>query len=367
MRIFIKKIRRKLAKPRPLLSENEKELACLPLDGHKISVETALNSRCCSDHDDDPELFHWGMFDSSKKLSEETIETLADLARCCRLTRYRPEIHRTNNILTFLVDGNLSGIHKKWAMVECGMQQQACALACAASGAGMVFKGMGDDGTLLSTGELAAVQIMIDAMKPSYDGSYWSNQSPAGRKPWLPGNLPDPTREGDTPLLQTLASLPISHHGCRSLTDQAIGQLLWAARGRTPHLYKSRPWGMTIPASRGDQNISKVYLLKHRELSLYINQLRNRPTHSLQLSNRMSDDVESKLFSLLPRSEQIIILTANESSSRACWEIGYQLLNILVQAYALDLDYCAIFLDDRQGEIGNLLRVSPPIAAVCLT
>lgn len=367
MRIFIKKIRKRLAKPRPLLSENKKELACLPLDGYKVSVETALNSRCCSDYDGDPELFHWGMFDYTKKLPEETIRTLADLARCCRLTRYRSEIQIVYNILTFLVDGHLSGIQKKWAMVESGMQQQACALACAASGAGMVFKGMGDNGTLLSARELATMRIMIDAMKPSYDGSYWSNQPPAGRKPWLPGNLPEPTREGDTPLLQTLASLQINHHGCRSLTDQAIGQLLWAARGRTPHLYKSRPWGMTIPTSRGEQDISKVYLLKHRELSLYINQSRNRPTHSFQLSNRISDDVERKLFSLLPRSEQIIILTTNESSGRAYWEIGYQLLNILVQAYALDLDYRAILLDDGQGEIGNLLKVSPPIAAVCLT
>jgi hypothetical protein len=367
MRITIKKIKSKLAKNRPLLSNNEKELTCLPKDGYKVSVETALNSRCCSDYDDDPELFHWGMFDSAKKLPEETIGTLADLARCCRLARYKTEIQMTNNMLTFLVDGHFSGIQKKWAMVESGMQQQACALACASSGAGMVFKSMGDNGTLLSPDQLAAARIMIDAMKPSYDGSYWSNQPPAGRKPWLPGNLPDPAREGDTPLLQILASLPINHHGCRSLTDKKIGQLLWAARGRTPHLYKSRPWGMTIPASRGDQDISRVYLLKQRELSHYINQLKKRPTHSLQLCRRISDDAESRLFSLLPRHEQTIILTANESSGRACWEIGYQLLNILVQAYALDLDYCAIFLDDGQGEIGNILGVSPPIAAVGLT
>ena len=32
-----------------------------------------------------------------------------------------------------------------------------------------------------------------------------------------------------------------------------ISQLLWAARGRTPHYVKSHPWGLTIPTWGGVQ------------------------------------------------------------------------------------------------------------------
>lgn len=366
MRIFIKKIIRRLAKNRPLLPDNEKEVVYLPKDGHKVSVETALNSRCCSDHDNDPELFHWGMFDASRKLSEETIGTLANHARCYQLTRSRPEIRRTANILTFLVDGRLSGLQQKWAMVESGMQQQACALACAALGIGMVFKSMSDCGPLLSADELATMRIMVDAMKPSYDGSYWSNQPPAGRKPWLPGNLPDPMRGGNIPLLATLSSVQINHNGYQSLTDQAIGQLLWAARGRTPHLYKSRPWGMTIPTNRGEQSNSSVYLLRDGGSFRYVNQAKDRPTHSMEPSRLLSHEARERLIRCFPPSQSMIVLATHDKSEVALWEIGYQLLNILVQASALDLSYQAFLLDHEQLEIDISKMESDPIAAVCL-
>jgi len=358
MRIFIKKLRRKLAKPRPLLAESRKEPASLPSAGHKISVETALNSRCCSDYDGDPELLHWGMFDPTKKLPGETIHTIADLARCRQLIRYGSEIQVADNMLTFAVDAHLSGISREYALVESGLQQQACALACAALGVGMVFSHSG--------AAPPTAGIKIDAMKPSYGGSYWSNQPPAGRKPWLPGNLPDPAREGDTPLLQTLAELSFDHRGSESLTDRAIGQLFWAARGRTPHLYKSRPWGLTIPTNRGDQDNSSVHLLRDDGSFRYVNQAKDRPTHSLERSNLFGQDIRELLIRRFSPSCCAIVVAARLKSEVALWETGYQLLNILLQARTLDLSYHAVLLDNEQLEIDISKMGRSPIAAVCL-
>jgi hypothetical protein len=367
MRIFLKKIRKRIFKQANLPAGDEKEIATLPPGGYGTSVETSLNSRCCSDYDDDPELFHWGMFDPSKRLSQDTVRTVVQSAQICRFTNHRLEITTDENILTFIADNTLTGIQRNWAMIESGMQQQAVSLACAALGIGVVYISMDDNGTLLSERDLTAARLMIDAMKPSYSGSYWSKQSPTGRRAWLRGNLPDPTRESNTPLLQTLESLQINHHGGRQISDPSISQLLWAARGRTPHLYKSRPWGMTIPVSRGRQDTSSVYLLKNGQLFLYINQIRNRPTHSLQPSLRFGPETRSWLIRFLPASKCIIILAANELSGIAFCEIGYQLLNVLVQARALDLQFGAILLDDEQMKIGASKAECRPLAAVCLT
>jgi hypothetical protein len=367
MRIFLKKIRKKIFKQATLPARNEKEIATLPPGGYGTSVETSLNSRCCSDYDGDPELFHWGMFDPAKRLSQDTVRTVMQSAQICRFTNHRLEITTDENILTFIADNTLTGIQRNWVMIESGMQQQAVSLACAALGIGVVYNRMGENGTLLSEHDLATARLMIDAMKPSYGGSYWSKQPPTGRRAWLRGNLPDPTRESNTPLLQTFRSLQINHHGGRQISDQSISQLLWAARGRTPHLYKSKPWGMTIPASRGRQDASSVYLLKNGQLFLYINQTRNRPTHSIRPSLQFRPETRSRLKRLLPACECIIILAANELSGIAFCEIGYQLLNVLVQARALDLQFGATLLDDEQMEIGASKAECRPLAAVYLT
>ena len=38
----------------------------------------------------------------------------------------------------------------------------------------------------------------------------------------------------------------------------------------------------------------------------------------------------------------------NETFGRALWEIGYQLLNLLVQANSLDIGYKTILLNEKQ-------------------
>ena len=153
-------------------------------------------------------------------------------------------------------------------------------------------------------------------MKPSYNGSFWSNLPPAGRNPWLKGNLPHPVRDGGKPLLGTLDNLGTHNKSSRSSTEQSISQLLWAARGRTPHFYNSKPWGMTIPTWAGDQNISSVYLISNNRLSTYLNWDNNRPTHALLELKEIDKKLFHKLIKSFSANHGFIILGKNEECPR---------------------------------------------------
>lgn len=338
----------------------------LPSEGPAISVETALNSRCTSDYDGDPEKFHWGMFDKTKKLSDDQIKKVMHLAKIPRFTVEKVEIQSERNMLTFIVDNHASGIEKDWIMVESGMQQQAVGLVCAALGVGMIFKNLGKDGTPISGTEYASVKIKLDPMKPTYNGSFWSTLPPAGTNPWVRGNLPDPIRDGDKPLTSTLTSLRIENKGSIIATEESISQLLWAARGRTPHLYKSKPWGMTIPTWAGEQRISSVYLISNNKLSKYINWDNDRPTHSLSVLNKFDDQLLGELSRLFSPHRKFIILGKNEHFARALWEVGYQLLNLTVQARGLDIGYQAALLDETQKKILGDIGIHDPIAILAI-
>lgn len=338
----------------------------LPEEGENTSVETALNSRCTSDYDGNPEKFHWGMFDKAKKLSDEQTEKIIALAKIPRFTDQKVEIQRERNMLTFAVDNHVSGILRDWMMVESGMQQQAVGMVCAALGVGMVFRNLGKDGTPISGTEYASINIRLDPMKPTYNGSFWSTLPPAGTNPWVKGSLPDPARYGDKPLTSTLANLKIENKGSLAATDESISQLLWAARGRTPHLYKSKPWGMTIPTWTGKQHISSVYFISNNKLSKYINWSNNRPTHTLSESNKIDDQLFDKLVSSFSSHHRFIILGKNEDFARALWEVGYQLLNLLLQAHALGIPYQATLLDETKKTIVERMGVREPVAMVAI-
>lgn len=72
--------------PIKLPAANERGKVKLPNEGYTISVETALNSRCNSDYDQNPKKFHWGMFDKTKRLSDEQIKKIIELAKIPRFT-----------------------------------------------------------------------------------------------------------------------------------------------------------------------------------------------------------------------------------------------------------------------------------------
>lgn len=355
-----------LRPPVELPPDSLRDEAELPQEGPTTSVEVALNSRCSSDYDGNPRKSHWGMFDRTRKLSEEQIGEIIDLARIPRLTDGKIGVRREHNMLTFLTDNRATDILKERMMVESGMQQQAVGLICSALGVGAVIKNLGKDGLPVSEDEYATVRIRLDFMKPSYDGAYWSEMAPAGRAPWLKGNLPDPVRSGDNSLVATLASLRTSNAGSEGLTEESMSQLLWAARGRTPHLYESRPWGMTIPTWGGEQDLSSVYAISDSMLAEYTNWIKARPTHSLLEPKEIGEGLLHQLRGCFPQNDRFIIIGRSEDTSRSLWEVGYQLFNILIQARALDLSYEAALLDESQKCLFAEIGIDRPVAIVML-
>jgi len=346
--------------------DSEKLEAELPPEGETISVEMALNSRCTSDYDGNSKKFHWGMFDRTNKLSETQTRRIIGLAKIPRFTDRKVEIQSDCNMLTFVIDNHASGLLRDWMMVESGMQQQAIGLVCAALGVGMVFRSLGEDGTTISDTDYASVKVKLDAIKPTYDGSFWSSLPPAGTKSWLRGNLPDPVRDGNKPLISTLEAVKIKNRSDRKSTDESVSQLLWAARGRTPHLYKSRPWGMTVPTSQGEQNASSVYLIRDDKLFKYVNWHKNRPTHSLETLGKIDLDVYNQLMRLFPFHNSFIVIGKNTDFATALLEVGYQVLNLVLQAQALGLSYETILLDENQKEIFRSVGIKDTVCAFLL-
>jgi hypothetical protein len=358
------RIRGRLMPAPKSLPESARGLVGLPSEGTEIPLETALNSRCTSDSDGDPKVFHWGMFDLFTKLRPEDIQKIVDGARIPTVTGRAAEVLVSGNELTFRIEKASSAIQKDWLMVASGMQQQAVCLACAALGAGMIFRNMGKDGTETSDGHIATVKMHVDAMKPSYGDSFWTTDAPG--EPWLKGNLPEPDRKGHRPLLQALAGLNLKHSGHAPVAEGSVGQVLWAARGRTPHLYKSRHCGMTIPTWAGEQRISGVYLIRKGNLFEYINESRGKPTHSIEPRDVARADSASEIQEKFNASEGLLVIARNEDFARAYWEVGYHLLNAVLQAAALDLSYQAILLDEPQKALIESAGIRTPVAAMAL-
>jgi hypothetical protein len=342
------KIENMLRSPDKLPPDSEREPFVFPEEGYGTSVEMALNSRCTSDYDGNPKHFHWGMFDKSKKLTEKQIGKLTSYIKVPRFTTHRLEIKTRNNILTFITENQVAGVQRDWLMIESGMQQQATGLVCAALGVGMVFRNMGPDGKNLSKTDHANIKIYLDAMKPSYGKSFWSSSSPSERKPWLQGNLPNPKRIGKTPLITALSELKTQKINSKLATGFEISQLLWAARGRTPHLYKSREWGMTIPTWAGEQHITEIYVVIKQNIYRYINWHKNRPSQRLEFVKEINGPLYRDIYSQLPSGNCFIFLKRNELQAKSSWEIGYQLLNMILQAHVLDISYEAILLNQAQ-------------------
>lgn len=344
--------------------DSERRPSGLPEGGAGISLETALNSRCTSDTDGDPKVFHWGMFDLSKKLRSEDVRQIVESARLPHIIGKGVDILVSGNELTFRVEEKPRGIERDRLMVESGMQQQAVCLACAALGAGMVFHGMGPDGTQTSDGHIATVRMDIDAMQPTYGGSFWTMDAPG--EPWSKGNLPDPDRKGGRPLMTVLPGINPVHSGKEALTDESLGQVLWAARGRTPHLYKSRHWGLTIPTAQGEQKISGAFFIRNQGLFEYLNHARGRPTHAFEHRRDLPAEVIRKIRHEFNADAGLVVFVRNEESARAFWEVGYQLLNAASQAAARGLGYRAILLNEAQRALVESAGIKAPVAAIAL-
>ncbi len=227
-----------------------REAFVLPQAGHGISLEKALNSRCTSDEDGNPRKFHWGMFDPLKRITPDQVAEVARLAKVPRFTDGVLSVRVKGNVLTVVVAPKTSS-SLDGAMVEGGMMQQAICLVCSALGIGNVFENMGVSGTKINDREIGTVELVLDAMLPGYGGSYWTDAAPEGGPAPSSAGFPLPRRDGGKPLVDILGGLKAENSNGREASSGDIGQMLWAARGRTPHYVKSEPRGMTIPTWGG--------------------------------------------------------------------------------------------------------------------
>ena len=335
---ILRKIRGRLKKNPDLPPDSRRQFAVLPEEGPRVSVEKALNSRCSSDYDDDPSFVHWGMFDGNRKLTDAQIEKIVELCKIPRFTDYKCEIRAEKNILSFIMDSRVQDQEHQLLMIENGMLQQSASLLCAALGIGSLFKSIGPQGKQLNDSELCTINLRLDPMKPSYNGSFWTTSAPQKECAWKSGNLPDPKRDGSVPLISAFENLSTAFKTTdKGITNEIIGQTLWAAKGRTPHLYKSFPWGTTIPT--GKIEWSALYVCNNQGLFKYINWEKSRPTHSLQKIDSGNGPLFKRLSDYFQGYSHFILFKNNGSSRVSLWEIGYSLLNSLVQLRALRVSY----------------------------
>jgi hypothetical protein len=149
-----------------------------------------------------------------------------------------------------------------------------------------------------------------------------------------------------------------------SASEGDVSQVLWAARGRTPHCVKMNKWdfmwGLTIPTWGGGQDYTSVYLVMGNKLYEYMNwihdsslmsklfrkRLSGNPTHDIQFVGNV--DVTSQMCGY----EKAIVICQNENTGRALWEAGYMLENMFLQAKSLDISYeSKVFSKDEISQL----------------
>jgi hypothetical protein len=351
---IIGRIKFTLFPPPRLPAYSERAVAELPLEGESVSVEMALNSRCNSDFIESQKYGHWGIFDRDTKLSKIQIRQIIVLAQIPRFSDKRVTVHIDGQLLTFVVENLRSSFLMHCVMIESGMQQQLVSVICAALGVGLIFQNLTKNGKHISETAFATTKMLLSPMKPSYGGTYWSSSPP---NLWLRGNLPDPDRKGKEHLFSVLKKLNIEYRGQESSTINEVGQLLWAAKGRTPHLYKSKPWGMTIPIWTDKIEATSIYAIMDLKLFKYINWQNGRPTHTIKLVTEVDKSICDCLMNCFPYNKIFIILIANDDYSSTHWEIGYMVMNLILQAVALGISYKATLVSDEIKKMVNLAEI----------
>jgi hypothetical protein len=332
-----------------------------------ISVEKVLNSRCSCDFDGNPKNNHWGMFIKDKHPSQETIQ---HMLQCCRV----PQFSGGKLSLWFEDEHLFLGFEKtndpfntRLLHVESGMQQEAVYLACTALGLGTCIHNLGVEGTDCKD-RVATARHLILEKADSYEKGKFSIAPPGPEKPFRMGkNISEPGRDGHLECLKAMEQLTLSEGTGIHAGETEISQLLWAAKGRTPHYVKSHPWGLTIPTWGGGQNYTNVYLVKENKLFRYVNWTATfsplmwtlgNPTHDIKLLKNLN------ISSQLDGANAGIILTRNENTNRALWEVGYMLENMLLQAKSLGISYKSKVFTKAETEILARNRVSEAVAAL---
>jgi hypothetical protein len=334
-----------------------------------VDIEKVLNSRCSSELDIDSRKSHWGTL-INKRPSEEAID---QILRCCNTPRFSDGklLQWFENESLFLGFEKPENQHEERLLhIESGMQQEAVYLACAALGIGTYICNQGLNGT--QYGEKAATaRLPIMEMIDPYESGNFTTKAPGPEKSFKTGkNLMAPVREGDVECLPNMGRLTSFNKSGSPATEKDISQLLWAAKGRTPHCIKvdrwNLMWGLTIPTWGGGQNYTSVYLLKNKKLYNYMNwtkefSLMNRlfrekfrwtrgnPTHDIRFFRN------ANISSQMDGHEEAIVLCQNEHTARALWEIGYMLENMFLQAKSLGISYeSKVFSADKASQLYEL-------------
>jgi hypothetical protein len=339
-----------------------------------VSIEKVLNSRCSCDSDGNPRLNHWGKFIKDKHPSEETID---HVLRCCNKT---PQFSNGKLLSWFESNYLFLGFEKtndpfqtRLLHIESGMQHEAVYLACTALGIGTCISNLGINGTEYGNKMTTARHLILESAE-SYDEGRFTTASPGPEKIHIRSkNLPEPKRDGEVDCLPELERLPLSRNSGTQANKKDISQLLWAAKGRTPHYVKSHPWGLTIPTMKGGQNYTRVYLVKENELFQYKNWTTNlflRVRKFWSMVGNPTHDIKSlKNVKISPQLDDFgsaIILSRNEKTNRALWEVGYMLENMLLQTNSLGISYrLKVFTND---DVHRLERngISEAVATILL-
>jgi len=352
-----------------------------------VSVEKVLNSRCSSDFDGNSKENHWGDFVRDKSPSHEIVE---HILRCCKVPQYSDGkllLWFENKYLFLGFEKTNEPFQTRMLHIESGMQQEAVYLACTALGVGTCIHNLGINGTQREN-KIATARHLILEKTNSYETGKYTTAAPGPKKPLKHGkNLTDPQRDSSVECLPKLKQLTLYKNTGSQADETDISQLLWAAKGRTPHYINSHPWGLTIPTWGAGQDYTNVHLVKNNKLFRYLNWTTSfldmyppyapyaryllrahahlfwrvgYPTHDIKpLRNvNISDHLDG--------ADIAIILSRNERSNRSLWEVGYMLENMLLQLESLKTSYTSkIFNNDEMKRVAKA-GVSEAVAAVIL-
>ena len=340
-----------------------------------ISIEKVLNSRCSSEVEVVSKKRHWGTY----KNAQPSPEQIKRILRCCNVPQYSSGKLETWFKERFLFLGfkkQKESFKERMLHIESGMQHEAVYLACTALGLGTCIVNQGINGTDYENKTATASHLIMEMIDP-YETGKFTTKAPGPEKPFTKGkNLPEPMRDSEVECLPELERLTVFNESGSHAEEKEISQLLWAAKGRTPHYIYSHPWGLTIPTWAHGQEYTTVYLAKSGKLYRYINwteffslnkslktglrylkwrlygdseyHITGNPTHDIKFLRKI--DVSSQLEG----AEVGIILCRNEQTPRAFWEVGYMLENMFLQAKSLGIAYeSKIFSADEISQLSE--------------
>jgi hypothetical protein len=345
-----------------------------------VSIEKVLNSRCSSSFNFETKKSHWGTF-INRCPPQKIIDRIL---RCCDIPRFSGGrlLHWFKNEHLFLGFEKPNEPYTEQVLhIESGMQHEAVYLACAAQGVGTCIHNQGINGTEYGI-KIATARHTIKEIADYYASGKFTTKPPGPEKPFkVSKKLSEPLRDGDTQCLSQLEHITSFNKSGSSATKKDISQLLWAAKGRTPHFIQTHKWnlmwGLTIPTWGGGQDYTRVYLVKDGKLFRYINwtksfSLLNRflrnyvkwtrgnPTHDIQLVKKLNIRIQ------LDGADTAIILCRNEKTNRALWEVGYMLENIFLQTKTLGISYeSKLFKTEETTQLAEL-GITDAVSAVLL-